>query len=315
MEEIRVGISSCLLGERVRFDGGHKEDRFLTKTLAPHIRFVSVCPELEIGLGTPRESLRLIGDPAFPRMVAPKSGTDLTEKMADYARHKLEELRALDLSGYVLKRGSPTCGMERVRVYDENGVPNRAGRGTFARALLEGMPLLPVEEEGRLTDPIIRESFIERVFAHHRVMHLCRGEWTIGDLVAFHTREKYLLLAHDPKRYQELGRLVAASKSRERGELREEYTREYMQAFAVAATRAKHVNVLQHMAGFLRDVLGAAARREIAATLDDYRQALLPLVVPVTLLRHYVRVHDIEYLAGQTYLEPHPRELMLRNHS
>lgn len=312
--EIRIGISSCLLGEEVRFDGGHKEDRFITRTLAPHLRFVSVCPEVELGLGTPRESLRLIGVGESPRLVAPKSGEDLTLGMLAVAHRKVEELRKANLSGYILKRSSPTCGMERVRVYDENGVPSRTGRGLFARVLLESMPLLPVEEEGRLTDPALRESFIERVFAHHRLTRRFRGEWTMGDLVRFHTAEKYLLLAHDPARYASLGRMVAAAKGRVPSETRDEYTREFLAALAVPATRGKHFNVLEHMMGYLREAVDAPAREELSRTLSEYRRGLVPLVVPITLMRHYVHILGIEYLAGQTYLEPHPRELMLRNH-
>lgn len=313
-EPIRIGISACLLGEPVRFDGGHKRDRFIAGTLADHFRFVPVCPEVDIGLPTPRESLRLVRSAGGIRLVAPGSGTDHTDAMLRYAESKVEALRGMDLSGYLLKRSSPSCGMERVRVYDANGVPARDGAGLFARVLRERMPLLPVEEEGRLSDPQLRENFIERVFGYRRLTAFFAGAWTLGELVKLHEGEKYLLLAHDPERYASLGRLVAGAKGRDRGDVAEEYLAEAMQALGVLATRGKHVNVLQHMAGYFRDVLDDAERREVRATIDDYQAGLVPLVVPITLIRHYVRLRRVPYLAGQRYLEPHPRELMLRNH-
>jgi uncharacterized protein YbbK (DUF523 family) len=161
---IRLGISACLLGEAVRYDGGHKRDAFLTETLAAHVKWVPVCPEVELGLGIPREAIRLIGDPAAPRLVQEESGVDLGDRMRHYAARRAEELAALDLDGYVLKRASPSCGLFRVKVYRHNGVPSADGRGLFAAALVERLPALPVEEEGRLSDPAPRENFIERVF-------------------------------------------------------------------------------------------------------------------------------------------------------
>jgi uncharacterized protein YbbK (DUF523 family) len=187
-DEIRVGISSCLLGEEVRFDGGHKRDGFILGTLSPFFRFVSVCPEVEIGLGTPREAIRLVRDGDTTRLVS-KSGLDLTERMTTYARTKVAALERLSLSGYLLKSASPSCGMERVRVHEEGGTPRRDGRGLFARELLDALPLLPVEEEGRLHDPKLRENFFDRVFGYHRLRRLLDGSWTVGDLVAFHTGE------------------------------------------------------------------------------------------------------------------------------
>ena len=204
--------------------------------------------------------------------------------------------------------------MERVRVYDANGVPDKSGRGVFAQALLERHPLLPVEEEGRLHDPGIRENFFDRVFGYHRMQTLFRGDWSRGDLVRFHTGEKYLLLSHEPEGYQELGRLVARQKELGREELARTYRERYMQALAVIATRNKHVNVLQHMAGYLRDVLDESTRREIRRAIEDFQRGWVPLVVPITLIRHYVGLRDVEYLQGQHYLEPHPKELMIRNH-
>ena len=313
-EEIRIGISACLLGEEVRFDGSHKRDRFIVGTLGEFFRFIPVCPELDIGLGVPRESLRLVRRGSETRIVAPKSDTDHTNAMVEYSKAKSAELEQLDLSGFLLKRASPSCGMERVRVYDANGVPDKSGRGVFARVLIEHNPLLPVEEEGRLHDPGIRENFFDRIFGYHRMKKLFRSDWSRGDLVRFHTGEKYLLLSHEPEGYRELGNLVGTQKTLGRQELAETYRERYMKALAVFATRNKHVNVLQHMAGYLREVLDDDARREVHRSIEDYQRGYVPLVVPTTLIRHYVVLRDVEYLRGQRYLEPHPKELMVRNH-
>lgn len=313
-DEIRIGISSCLLGEEVRFDGSHKRDRFILGTLGQFFTFVPVCPELEIGLGVPRESLRLIRRQEEIRLVAPKSGSDHTGAMLAYARDKCAELARLELSGYLLKRSSPSCGMERVRVYDTSGVPDKSGVGLFARTLLRELPLLPVEEEGRLHDPGIRENFLDRVFGYARVQRLFASDWSRGGLVAFHSGEKYLLLSHEPEGYRELGRLVARQKELSDEDLAATYRERYMKALAVLATRSKHVNVLQHMAGYLRDLLDDDARREVHKSIEDYRSGYVPLIVPVTLIRHYVILRNVEYLRGQRYLEPHPKELMVRNH-
>lgn len=313
-EEIRVGVSSCLLGEEVRFDGGHKCDSFLTGALAPFVRFVPVCPEVGIGLGTPRETLHLIRRDGATRLVTTKTRVDHTAAMEAYAHRKATELEAMDLCAYVLKRASPSCGMERVREYDANGVPTRTGVGIFARILMERMPLLPVEEEGRLNDAALRENFVERIFAYRGLKAVFREGWTAGDLVRFHSGEKLLLLAHDPESYRALGRLVADAGRAERDSLHEQYRNLFMAAFGKLATTGRHVNVLQHMFGYFRDALSDAERRSVLGTIDDYQRGLVPLVVPVTLIRHYVRLHAVEYLEGQRYLEPHPKELMLRNH-
>jgi len=312
---IRIGVSACLLGQEVRFDGGHKRNDFLTGTLGDFVEFVAVCPEVDIGLGIPRESLRLVRDDnGALRMVANKSGADLTETMNAYAERRAAALEREDLSGYVLKKDSPSCGMERVRIYGRAGMPVRDGRGLFAEALIRRLANLPVEEEGRLNDPNLRENFIERVFAYHRMRALFATRWTAGALVAFHTAHKLTLMAHSARAYAELGRLVADSKRIDRAELRERYSAEFMMALKKLATPARHVNVMQHIAGYLRDRCDSDSRRELMEVIEEYRRAMVPLVVPLTLIRHWVRCFDIAYLKGQTYLEPHPRELMLRNH-
>ena len=310
---IRIGISACLLGEEVRFDGGHKRDQFLTTILGPHVEFVPVCPEVEMGLGTPRETLRLVRQGRGLRMITTRTSIDHTDSMNRWATKRLGALEKENLSGYVLKKDSPSCGMERVKTYGEEG-PQRNGRGLFAAALLNRLPLLPVEEEGRLSDPTLRENFIERVFAYRRLKDLFCGRWTTGGLVAFHTIHKMSLLAHSTSAYTELGRLVARAAETPRADLRAAYESLFMRTLAIPATRARHTNVLQHMAGHFKNVLDDEARRELAETIDEYRRGMVPLVVPLTLIRHHVRRQRIGYLAGQVYLEPHPRELMLRNH-
>ena len=310
----RIGISSCLLGEEVRFDGGHKRDVFLTDVLAPHVEWVRVCPEVEVGMGTPRETLRLTREGDGPvRMVTTRTGIDHTDSMTRWSVGRLQELAREELSGYVLKKDSPSCGMERVKVYTPGGMPQRNGRGIFADALLQRFPNLPVEEEGRLSDPHLRENFIERVFAYQRLREFFRGRWSVGRLVAFHTSHKMTLLSHSTARYQQLGQLVASAAQLPRDALRAQYVSEFMATMAIVATARRHTNVLMHMAGHLKKLIDADAKVELTSCIEEYRRGLVPLVVPLTLLRHYVRLHRVDYLAGQTYLEPHPRELMLRN--
>jgi uncharacterized protein YbgA (DUF1722 family)/uncharacterized protein YbbK (DUF523 family) len=317
--DIPVGISACVLGQEVRYNGGHKLDRFIRDTLGAYVRFVPVCPEVEIGLGIPRETMRLVrgsGGKGGPvRLVAPKSGSDYTERMESYARERTSQLAEEDLCGYILQKGSPSCGMERVRIYSEPGVaPARKGRGLYAAELLRRFPNLPAEEDGRLNDAGLRENFIERIFAYRRFRALFRARWKMGDLVAFHSREKLLLLAHDRPSYQELGRLVAAAKGRDRRQVASEYETLFMTGLRKMATRGKQTNVLQHIAGHFKKLLDSSDRREIQEVIASYRAGHVPLVVPVTLLKHHVRRHGVEYLAQQTYLDPHPTELMLRNH-
>jgi len=311
---IRIGISACLLGDEVRYDGGHKRDAFLADILGPLVEWVKVCPEVEIGMGTPRESIRLTDEDGRIRLLTVKTVIDHTDAMTAYAARRTTALAGADLCGYVLKKDSPSCGMTRVKVYRGNGPAARTGVGLFAAALLARLPQLPVEEEGRLQDPRLRENFIERVFAYRRLRDLFESRWTVGRLVRFHTAHKLALLAHSTLAYSRLGRLVAAAASADREIVRTRYSAGFMEALAVPATPRRHVNVLQHMAGYFKDTLDAASRAELLETIDQYRRGLLPLVVPVTLLRHHVRQHDVQYLAGQVYLAPHPKELMLRNH-
>ena len=310
---LTIGISSCLIGEEVRWDGGHKRNELLADFLSRHVQYVPVCPELEVGMGVPREPVHLIGATAAPRMVGVRSGKDWTEAMRRYARSKVRQLQALDLSGYVLKKNSPSCGMERVLVHSGKGARARRGVGLFAQELRRQMPLLPVEEEGRLQDSELRENFIERVFAYRRLKMLVDSGCRRGDIVAFHMAHQYFLLSHSPRHYRELGRKLAAAKGYAGKRLGEIYAQGFMEALRVPATLAKHCSILQHAAGQLKEVLDASERRKLREVLHDYRRNRVPRIVPLTLLRHHVARHRIEHLRNQIYLHPDSKELMLRN--
>jgi uncharacterized protein YbgA (DUF1722 family)/uncharacterized protein YbbK (DUF523 family) len=312
---IRIGISSCLLGKLVRFDGGHKHNEFLTSILGPYVEWVAVCPEVEIGMGTPREAVRLVGDPAAPRMVGGRSGTEHTRAMSEWARRRVRALDAQDLCGYVLKKDSPSCGMERVKVHPEaGGQAARTGVGLYAQALIAHAPLLPIEEEGRLGDARLRENWVERVFAYRRLKDLRAGRYRRGAVVEFHTAHKLQIMAHSPDHYRRLGRLVARIAQFPPAAFLDEYGARFMEALKVRATVGRNVNVLQHIAGYFTDRLEPAERAELAEVIADYRHGLVPQVVPVTLVRHHARRFAVDYVVGQTYLNPHPKELMLRNH-
>jgi uncharacterized protein YbgA (DUF1722 family)/uncharacterized protein YbbK (DUF523 family) len=309
---IRVGISSCLLGDEVRFDGGHKRDAYATGTLSKYFEFVAVCPEVAIGLGTPREPIRLtrIGDEVRVRGVRTPD-LDVTQPLRDYGHEMAGKLR--DICGYILKRGSPSCGMERVKIYAEKGMPAKSGAGAYAEAFMAERPWLPCEEEGRLGDPALRENFIVRVFVYHRWQLLLARGLTPARLIEFHTDHKFLLLAHNQSAYKRMGRLVASAGKTSMTEISERYVVELMSALKRPARRKQHVNVLQHLLGYASDNLDAGDRAEMVEIIDQYRQGLVPLVVPITLLNHYFRRHPSDYVARQHYLNPHPKELMLRN--
>lgn len=314
-QPIRIGVSSCLLGEEVRWDGGHQHDRFVTDLLGPFVEYVPVCPEVGSGLPTPRETLRLVGEVEAPRLVFRNSGADHTDALENFAKRETRRLAELDLCGFILKKDSPSCGMERVRVYHPSGGSAvRKGVGLFARALMQRFPELPLEEDGRLNDPVLRENFVERIFAYRRWRNLLEQGLTPGRLVEFHTAHKLLMLAHSPDHYRKLGQWVAKGKTLQRAELRDEYGRLFMEGMAVRATPGRHLNVLQHMAGYFREGLDDASRAELHQTLADYAARLVPLIVPMTLIRHHARAQGQDYLLGQIYLNPHPKELMLRNH-
>lgn len=307
---IRIGISSCLLGQRVRYDANHKLDTYITGTLGRHFEFVPVCPEVAIGLGVPRPPIRLVGDPAAPRALGVKDPSlDVTDGLAAYGHRQAERLGAL--SGYILKSKSPSCGMERVKVYGTGG-GSRPGRGIYAAAFMAARPDLPVEEEGRLGDPGLRANFVERVFAYHRWQQLARSGVTARRLVEFHTAHKLTLMAHG-ERQDPLGRLVARAGRTDPRALGETYLHRFMAILARPATRARHANVLLHVLGYLRRALDAEDRRELRELIEQYRTSALPLSVPIALLRHHFRRHPDPWIARQVYLYPDPRELALRD--
>ncbi|GAA2866141.1 DUF523 and DUF1722 domain-containing protein [Streptosporangium fragile] len=307
----RVAVSGCLVGDLVRFNGGHSRDRFLSGELDPHVDWVRVCPEMEIGLGTPRETLRLERSPDGPRLVTRKTRADLTARMTALAA---ERASGLDVDGYVFKSRSPSCGVHGIPIYQGDTAVDRRGRGVFAAVILDAHPLLPVEDEGRLNDALLRETFVERIFAHARLRALLRSDWRARDLVAFHARHKMQLLAHDPVAYREAGRVVARAGLLPRDEVATRYAHVFATALAGKATIGRNVNVLQHCAGMMRDALDPARRADLAEVIASYRAGLVPLSVPVTLLRHHARGEAAEYVRDQTYFSPYPEELRLRNH-
>ena len=308
----RVGVSACLLGQPVRYDGGHKRDRFLTDTFGRFVEWVPVCAEVECGLPVPRESMHLEGDAAAPRLVTTRTHEDRTDCMTRWAARRLDELVGLDLCGFIFKTNSPSSGMRGIRVYDANGVPHKTGIGLFARAFMERFPLLPVEDEGRLHDPGLRENFIERIFALRRYRDMPRS---VGALVRFQANHKMQLLAHSRTRMTEMGRLVAHAKETPPEELFAAYEEHLMAALREKATPGRNVDALTHMMGFFKNTLTADEKAELLDVIRQYGDGLTPLIVPVTLLNHYVRKYDEPYLKTQTFLHPHPLELKLRNHA
>jgi uncharacterized protein YbgA (DUF1722 family)/uncharacterized protein YbbK (DUF523 family) len=315
-EKIRLGISSCLLGNAVRYNGGHQLDLFITNTLGPFVEFVPVCPEVECGLGIPREAMRLVGTMDNPRLMTSNSGIDHTDRMKEWAQRKVKELEGENLCGFIFKSKSPSSGMERVRVYrpDKTGyVGTRPG--IFAEIVMAHFPMLPVEEDGRLHDITLRENFIEQIFVYKRWKNLIAAHFTTGELVAFHTEHKLLLMAHSITQYRAMGALVARAKKYPRGELLRDYEACLMKALRLKATVKKHTNVLQHMMGYFKNMIAKEEKQELLDLIENYRKGYFPLIVPITLINHYVRKYNEKYLARQHYLNPHPTELKLRNHA
>jgi uncharacterized protein YbgA (DUF1722 family)/uncharacterized protein YbbK (DUF523 family) len=315
MEKITLGISTCLLGENVRYDGGHKHDRFLTDTLGKYVTYRPVCPEVECGLGVPRESMRLVGDIESPRLVTIRTRQDHTDRMIRWARQRVAALEQENLCGFIFKSDSPSSGMERVKVYLDGGMPEKKGVGIFARIFMEHFPLIPVEEEGRLHDPLIRENFIERIFTLKRWVESASAGKSRGRLVDFHTRHKLLIFSHSEKHERIMGRMVAQGVDRPSLDgIYQQYQTLLMEALHLKATPKKNANVLQHMMGYFKQQLSADEKKELQEIIDQFRLGMLPLIVPVTLISHYVRKYDQPYLKMQVYLHPHPLDLQMRNH-
>ncbi len=314
-ETIRIGISRCLLGDPVRYDGMHKRDDFLVETLGRYVQYVGVCPEVECGLPVPREAMRLVGTAEAPRLLTRRTGRDLTEQMMTWVNRRLDELEREQLCGFIFKAKSPSSGMDRVKIYSEKGAVIASGSGLFAGAFMKRFPLLPVEDEGRLHDEDLRENFIERIFALSRYRQAMEADPTIAGLMAFHARHKLLLMAHGDAPMRAMGRMLAVAKKGDAPALRAKYEDALLGALRLAATPRKHVNVLQHMLGYFKALLSADEKREVLQVIDRFGEGLVPLIVPVTLFQYFARKFNVEYLKDQCYLDPHPLELKLRNHA
>lgn len=315
MDKVKIGISSCLLGEKVRYDAGHKLDRYLTDTLGQYFEWVPVCPEVEYGLPVPREAMHLVGDPSSPRLVTIRTGVDHTEGMLKWVEKKLRELEREELCGFIFKSRSPSSGIGGVKVYTSSGMPSHKGVGIFGEAFIRHFSLIPVIDDGRLHDPSLRENFIERVFVYKRWKEFINEGGLIKDLIIFHTVHKLLILSHSPKHLSLLGQLVASSKKYKPGDLQAQYIRLLMEGLRLIATVKKNTNVLLHIAGYFKKQLLADDKRELLEVIESYHKGYVPLIVPIVLIKHYVRKFDEPYLKKQYYLNPHPLELMLRNHA
>jgi uncharacterized protein YbgA (DUF1722 family)/uncharacterized protein YbbK (DUF523 family) len=315
MSKIKLGVSTCLLGEQVRYDGGHQLDRFIRDTLGQFVDYVPVCPEVECGLPVPREAMRLVGNIENPRLVTRKSGQDMTDMMLDWGRDKLDLLEKEDLCGFIFKSKSPSSGMAQVRVYNDKGMPQINGVGIWAKMFMERFPLLPVEEDGRLHDLKLREMFIERIFVFKRWREEAADKDKIADLIGFHTRHKLLIMSHSPDIYRKMGRLTANTDGIDLDKLKHEYIQLLTKAMALKTTTPKNTNVLQHLLGYFKKNLNPDEKSEFLDILDQYSKNLIPLIVPITIINHYVRKYDQKYLKEQVYLKPHPIELKLRNHA
>jgi uncharacterized protein YbgA (DUF1722 family)/uncharacterized protein YbbK (DUF523 family) len=310
-ENIKIGISSCLLGQNVRFDSGHKKNSYITGVLMDYFEFLPFCPEIEIGLGTPREPIRLVsvGDEILCRGTK-NSELDVTDKLSDIADK--QRMWHEELCGYILKKDSPSCGMERVKIYND-GMPSRKGIGVYANRLMKNFPSLPVEEEGRLEDAHLRENFIQRVYIYSRWKNMCRKEVTISGLQEFHANHKYILMSHDQLKAKELGALLAGNNDLELNVLVSQYLDKMMNVLKLIATRKNHTNTLMHIQGYLKKNLDGDDKVELNEVIENYKNGLLPLIVPITLLRHHFRRNPSKYITQSFYMSPHPGELMLLN--
>ncbi len=309
---IKIGVSACLLGRKVRFDGGHKRSRFIADALADHFEFVAFCPEVAIGMGTPRQPIRLVGDERNPHAVGVKTPElDVSQPLRNCGKTVAGDIS--DLCGFIFKKDSPSCGMERVKVYNDKGMPERSGTGLFAREIIEAHPLLPVEEEGRLNDADLRDNFITRVYVYARWKALLARGLSKSGLLEFHTEHKYLLMSHSTVVYKQLGQLLSDLTQASLADIADSYIASLMQALSEPATRKRHTNVLQRLLGYLKRDLDSAHRTDLNETIEAYRRGEFPLVVPVRMLQHHFRVHPHPYINQQVYLDPHPQALQLRN--
>ncbi|MBA1229698.1 DUF1722 domain-containing protein [Pseudomonas viridiflava] len=312
-EKPKLGISACLMGAEVRFNGGHKESHLCTRALSQYFDFVQACPEVAIGMGIPREPIRLVGDAENPRALGTVNrDLDVTEALAEYGVQMASELG--DICGYIFMQKSPSCGLERVKVYRENGAPvDGGGSGIYAKAFCDLHPNLPVEEDGRLNDAVLRENFVTRVFAYSAWQQLLKEGVTRRALTEFHSRYKYQLMANDPVQYKALGKMLGSMGRSDPKDIAPQYFSELMTALKKCATRRTHTNVLQHLTGYLKQTISAEDKQEIQTLIGQYHQGIVPLIVPLTLLKHHFRQHPDPYVALQVYMQPHPENLSLRN--
>lgn len=313
IDRIPVGISSCLLGEKVRFDSGHKRSLYITNSLSDYFDFRPFCPEVEIGLGIPREPIRLvrIGDDPAIRCVGTRTDTlDVTEQLDNIATAQFDWIAGM--RGYIFKKDSPSCGMERVKVYRKNA-PSKDGVGIYANRILQQFRHLPTEEEGRLGDPVLRENFIKRVFIYDRWMRLTSASFAKQDIIDFHTRHKLIFMSHNQNLTREIGQFLADIGDYSAEEVATEYLQRMTKILKKPANRKNHTNVLKHIQGYLKRDLESDDRQEMAAVIEDYRLGRLPIIVPITLLRHHFRKCPNDYIDRSFYMRPHPSELMLQN--
>ncbi len=310
-DQIHLGISACLNGQKVRFDGGHKKSTFCDQYLADLVTFTPICPEVGIGLPSPRKAIRLVKDKTDLIALRFSDGSeDLTAKMESFSKRTLPQFE--HVSGFVLTANSPTCGMEKVRVYYDEGNRNaKEGTGLFAKLLASKYPNLPLEEDGRLNDSLLRENFIARVFAYHEWKQIEQIGFTKNALFKFHARHKYQLLAHNPTNYRKLGQLLASS-GNDIEQIAAEYINLFMQSLKIIATRKNHTNVLQHIQGYFKKQLSPTERQDIASVILQYHKGMIPLLAPMTLLKHYLTIYPDQYIKQQSYFNPHPDSLKLR---
>ena len=311
LQKIRIGISSCLMGEKVRFDSGHKRNAYINGILSNFFEFTAFCPEVEIGLSIPREPIRLVTLNDKVHCVGTRNpDLDVTEDL--YRSADEQQFWHQQLCGYILKKGSPSCGMERVRLY-KGDIPDRIGVGLYAERLMQNFPDLPVEEEGRLEDPVLRENFIQRVYIYSRWHNLMAQAVSMKNLTLFHAQHKYIYMSHDQSMARQLGSWLAENNKSDLTMLTRQYLSKMMTLLKHPATRKNHVNTLQHIQGYLKNHLDADDRAELTTNISQYREGLLPLIVPITLLRHHFRHHPNHYISDSYYMQPHPAELMLLN--
>jgi len=311
LEKIRIAVSSCLVGERVRYDGDDKRDAYIADTLGGVFELVPVCPEVAIGMGVPRPAIRLVGDPQRPRALGvDDEDLDVTAPLTAFGRRMAVELD--DIGGYIFKTRSPSCGPARVRVYGDGKGPRARGTGLYAREIMMRQPLLPVADEEQLHDAAARDNFLERIFAYRRWRQVLNSGITPAGLMEFHARHKLSLMAHGAVHYRELGQIMAQATARRPRQLAEEYGAIFMAALRHPATRKRHANALQHLMGYLKEHIDHDDKLELLEVIDAYRSEAVPLIAPQTLLRHHFRRYPHPYVAQQFYLYPEPLEQWLR---